>query len=108
MSAQSERQRLFDIAHAMGHTTPEVWEARNGKFFAACSCGWESTYRFDFVDALGAGVHHALSAAKPIAAKARRSGRPLGALIAAERRRLLTVVAGGKTPAIRDRFRRAA
>lgn len=101
----SERQKVLAIAHALGHTDPAVWETRSGKFFATCSCGWESTYRRTFVDALSGGVNHALVIGRPVYAKAKRSGRPLGVVIAAERRKGFQLIKGAQP---RDRYKRAA
>lgn len=61
------RAELFALAHAAGHTNPAVMESRRGKFFSTCSCGYQSTSRRTFEDALGAGVHHALKAGLEIA-----------------------------------------
>lgn len=58
------RSDLFALARAIGHTDPALYEQRNGKFFVTCSCGYRSTNRFTETDALGAGVHHVLTAAR--------------------------------------------
>lgn len=104
----TERQRLFEVARALGHENPEVWEDSRGRFFAACSCGWESTYRRTFVDALRAGVGHAVGSARPVLGRIRRSGAPAGQVIAAERRKGMKPLPGGKGRPERERFRRAA
>lgn len=104
----TERERLFAIAHALGHTDPMVWETSGGRFFSTCSCGWESTTRVMFVDALGAGVSHALGVARPVARKAARAGRPLGVLIAAEKAKGPQLRPHQLNQRPRERFRRAA
>lgn len=86
--AQTERERMFEIAHALGHQEPTLWETARGDFFCSCSCGWESTNRRTPVDALGAGVHHALTIATAAAKQARTSGRPLSALVPFELRKI--------------------
>ena len=69
------RQELFAIAHELGHRDPSVYEIRrSGKFFATCSCGWIGTSTMRFENALGAGVHHALTAAMVVAREADRNG----------------------------------
>ena len=68
------RQELFDIAHALGHRDPCVYETRGGGFFSTCSCGYVSTTRSSLRNALGAGVHHALTAAMTVARTAERNG----------------------------------
>lgn len=102
-----ERQKLLNLAHALGHASPEVWECASGGFFAACSCGWESPIRPTFVDALGLGVAHALRSATPLYRQLKTSGRPEGQLIKAARAAAL------ERPRIRpehphERLRRAA
>lgn len=66
----SARAELFRLAHSAGHTDPAVYETDGGKFFSTCSCGYRSTNRRTFEDALGAGVHHALKAGQ----EARQNG----------------------------------
>ena len=79
------RQELFAIAHELGHRDPAVYEIRrSGKFFATCSCGWIGTSTMRFENALGNGVHHALTAATLVARQAERSGVPLTPEVLAE------------------------
>lgn len=56
------------MAASMGHANPAVFETVRGRFVVTCSCGYQSTTRRTFVDALEAGVHHAL---KEVAAQLR-------------------------------------
>ena len=72
--AMTTRAQLFEIAHALGHRNPSVYETRRGEFFSTCSCGYVSTTRATFVNALQAGVHHVLSAAMIVDRDARRNG----------------------------------
>lgn len=68
MSAYS-REELFAIADAFGHTNPTVYLVNGtGKYFCACDCGYNSTMRLSQVNALQAGVHHALKVAQEIVA----------------------------------------
>lgn len=83
----SDREQLLEVAHALGHRDPAVWETSGGLFFATCACGWESVYQQTFVDALRSGVGHALGEAKPVYARIKRSGSPAGQVIAAARER---------------------
>ena len=68
------RARLFEIAHALGHRSPSVYETNRGGFFVTCSCGWISTTSMRFETALQQGVHHVLSAATIVARHAERNG----------------------------------
>ncbi len=58
------RQQMFELAHALGHTDPAVFETPGGRFFATCSCGYQSTTRTSLRLAIEAGIHHALKEAK--------------------------------------------
>lgn len=62
-----------EIAAALGHTNPALYETPGGRFFITCDCGWKSTTRRTVEDALGAGVHHAKLDVK----KFRSNGRVL-------------------------------
>ena len=70
----ASRAQLFEIAHALGHRDPAVYETARGGFFATCSCGYISTTRATFVNALQGGVHHVLTAATIVERDARRNG----------------------------------
>jgi hypothetical protein len=59
-----KRQEAFELAHALGHTDPALFETPGGRWYVTCSCGYKSTTRNTEVDALSAGVHHALTVAK--------------------------------------------
>jgi hypothetical protein len=104
----TERERLFDIAHRLGHQDPAVWETPRGDFYSTCSCGWNSTNCVTLVNALSAGVHHALVTARPIAARARRSGLPLETVIADERKRARPPIPGRNVPDRKQPGRRVA
>lgn len=68
------RAELFELAHQLGHTDPQLFENGRG-FWVTCSCGYRSTTKRTEVDALGSGVHHVLTIARAAEAKARLSGR---------------------------------
>ena len=70
----ASRAELFEIAHALGHRSPAVYETRGGGFFCTCSCGYISTTSMRFPTALQQGVHHVLSAAMVVERDARRTG----------------------------------
>jgi hypothetical protein len=68
------RQQLFALAHQLGHQNPEIQQRTNGKFYALCSCGYESVGRLTFKLALEAGIHHALSTARTYEQQKRQHG----------------------------------
>lgn len=72
------RSELFELARVLGHENPRLIE-KGGRFFVTCSCGYKSTMRRTEVDALGAGVHHALGAARDALSK--NSGRRIDELL---------------------------
>lgn len=61
------RRELFALAYAAGHRDPALFTTPGGRFFVTCSCGWKSTTRRTEVDALSAGVHHAVVIGKELA-----------------------------------------
>lgn len=60
-----DRQQLIVLAHQLGHTNLAMHTNETGtKYFVTCDCGWKSTNRLTEVNALQAGVHHALTSAE--------------------------------------------
>lgn len=80
------RTELLGIARELGHASEGLWQQRGRElYFTRCVCGYESTLRATPVDALGALLHHHVTAARAVQKKAQSSGRPIGALILKER-----------------------
>ena len=69
------RQQLFDLSHQLGHTDPAMWQTESGRrWFMTCGCGWQSTTKVSEVEALKAGTHHALKAAREYLSSHRTAG----------------------------------
>lgn len=62
MAAMTNRE-IAAAARALGHTQLEVRQRPNGRWELACSCGYVSTGRLEFNDAVGAGQIHLRKAA---------------------------------------------
>jgi hypothetical protein len=69
------QKQLLDLGQQLGHKGGRVLPTESGKrFVMECSCGWRSTTRATWKEAVRAGIHHVESSARRYVDEKRRNG----------------------------------
>lgn len=55
---------MADLVRELGHTSPILESTRGGRWFGTCSCGYKSTTKATYEDAVGSLIHHMKKVAK--------------------------------------------